>query len=306
MWDISTDNFNELVTIKRNSNIEVNFMLGEKFRKLRKAKGINIYKAAEGITSKSSLQRWENGQGEMSIEKVLKLLNRIHIDPTEFITQDQPINDFLKKLRTLYAENNVNKIEEIANSYLKEHYDDPTNQLLLFQAASAGNMYMDFTNENLLGKDDILRLRFYFSTIEKWTWESLLYFGNTQLLMEPDDIYKNSRSLFSYLIDGKYKSDFYHSSVGALLNAVFVLLKKKSFKYAKSLLESIKNLNLSNEGYSTDLIRIHYAETVFNYIETNSTQEMELFLDNLESIGLKGQVESFKLGFKQFKTILNK
>ncbi|WP_025080619.1 helix-turn-helix domain-containing protein [Lactobacillus hamsteri] len=76
IWDISTDNSNELVTIKRNSNIAVNFMLGEKFRKLRKAKGINIYKAAEGITSKSSLQRWENGQGEMSIEKVMALLKK--------------------------------------------------------------------------------------------------------------------------------------------------------------------------------------------------------------------------------------
>lgn len=62
-------------------------MLGEKFRELRKQQGISIIKVSEGITSASRLQRWENNKGEMSIEKVINLLNRINIRPNEFLAK---------------------------------------------------------------------------------------------------------------------------------------------------------------------------------------------------------------------------
>lgn len=100
------------------------YMLGQKFRKLRQCKNISLDKACEDITSKSSLQRWESGIAEMSYNKVLKLLNRIHIQPKEFIDliQSSELNAYVEPLEEPVKNNDIEKIKDLALLFLKLHY----------------------------------------------------------------------------------------------------------------------------------------------------------------------------------------
>ncbi|GAA3630465.1 Rgg/GadR/MutR family transcriptional regulator [Lactobacillus hamsteri] len=278
-------------------------MLGEKFRKLRKAKGINIYKAAEGITSKSSLQRWENGQGEMSIEKVMALLKKVHVQPDEFVRSLNDLKVYTKNVTVAYQNNDINELKDMASNLLNIYYLDHKNKKVFFQAAIACNYYMDFTNINLLNKNDVLRLRAYFSSIKNWTRENIVIFGNVQLLLDGEYVYATARSLLSCLIDNKNDDDFINKmAVTSLLNAVFVLIKKKSIKKACKLLTQIKHLKCINELHFSQ-IRIKYAEKVFSCIKRKNTQEMDDFLADLKSIGLIQQANDFALGFSQMKNI---
>jgi len=59
--------------------------IGEKFRKLRKEQNITLVQASKGICDPSNLSRWENGKITLEFNKVLALLNHIHVTPTEFI-----------------------------------------------------------------------------------------------------------------------------------------------------------------------------------------------------------------------------
>lgn len=278
-------------------------MLGAKFRKLRKAKNINLYKASEGITSKSSLQRWENGQGEMSIEKVIALLKKIHVQPDEFVRSLNDLKVYTKDVSVAYQNNDISKLKSIANNLLTIHYLDPTDQKIFFQAAIACNYYMDFTNVNLLNENDILRLRAYFSSIKNWTRENIIIFGNVQLLLDGEYVYIIARSLLSCLIDNKTDDDSLNKmGVTSLLNAVFVLIKKESIDKACKLLTQIKNLKYIDELHFSQ-IRIKYAEKVFSCIKSKNTQEMDDFLADLKSVGLIQQADDFALGFSQMKKI---
>ncbi|MBA1395063.1 XRE family transcriptional regulator, partial [Lactobacillus sp. XV13L] len=51
---------------------------------------ISLIEASTGVVSKSALARWETGSGDLAWEKVLQLLSKNHIQPVEFINQ----NDF--------------------------------------------------------------------------------------------------------------------------------------------------------------------------------------------------------------------
>lgn len=54
-------------------------VIGEKYKELRKEQSITLAQAAKGICATSNLSRWENGKITLEFNKVLALLNRIHI-----------------------------------------------------------------------------------------------------------------------------------------------------------------------------------------------------------------------------------
>lgn len=59
--------------------------LGNKYRLIRKGKNINLQVAADRITSVSHLSEWENGKASMDADMLLRLLNRINIEPYDFL-----------------------------------------------------------------------------------------------------------------------------------------------------------------------------------------------------------------------------
>lgn len=278
-------------------------MLGKKFKELRQSKKMSMDETVKGITSKSSLQRWESGKGSMSIKKVESLLERIHVQPSEFLSGKDNLGIYTSKVETMYEKNDIEGLYHLAKKLLDEYELHPSNEKIFFQAAIASNYYMDFTNKNLLSQNNIFKLIIYFSSIEVWTEESVLFFGNIQLLIPTQNVYKFSRSLYSYLIEQKKSGTFYRMAINTLINSIFVLLKKLDFNNANSLLKQMKSLKLSKK-YSSDLIRINYAETVFDYLKTGNTNKMNEFLTNLTAIGLVNEAENFKLGFLQFKKII--
>lgn len=280
--------------------------LGNKFKKLRKRKKINIYDACENITSKSSLQRWENGQGEMSIEKVFKLLDRIHIQPKEYVDDlvgHSKLSIYTQKVAMNYQKNDISALKRDAIFLLQAYQANKENIQVFFQAAIACNFYMDLSNENLFKNyEDIVRLKAKFLFIESWTRENVVFFANTQLLIPAEDVYKISRSLYSYLFDHNQVNKFYTMAVNALLNAVFVLFKKRDIKHANRLLENIKTLNLPDE-LTNEIIRINYADAISDFINKKSILKINMLLSGLKLAGLEKLASDYKLGFSQFKEI---
>lgn len=282
-------------------------MMGKEFRQLRQLKKISLDKACKGITSKSSLQRWENGQGKMSCGNLFKLLERIHIQPKEFIDLVQPstLNSYVEPLENAYKNNDVADLKNIAEFFLGLHYHDNNNRNMLFQAAIACNYYMDFTNVNLMNENDILRLKAYFLLIEEWDRENVFFFVNTQLLLSGIDVYKISRSLISYLVyDETQQSRTYTMAITTLINGIFVLLKKQEIDKAYDLFEKVRRLNFLDD-FLNEKIKINYLKTVFHYLNTKDVKMMEKFLHDLDAIGLKDQADAFRLGFSQFKKIID-
>lgn len=276
-------------------------MLGQKFRELRKSQRKSIKEVAEGITSFSSLRRWENGEGEMPVNKVIQLLDKLHIQTDELLNNSANLDIYTVGVEEAVKNNDVETLDKLAHKLLDLHCEALDNSRVFFQAAIACNFYMDFTNKNLMQRDDLLRLKAYFSSIENWTQENVLLFANTQLLLSANDIYLNSRSLVTDLIYGEKKDySFWHLAVTALLNAVASLIKKKDFTDAQFILRQFRTLDLSDK-YLNEKLKIKYFNTFFDYLNTGSTYKMDMFLSGLDVVGLNDKRKEFELGFEQFK-----
>lgn len=123
-------NFNPLFLITHNKGAP--FMIknikdpiyGPKFRELRKLNNINIIDASKGITSKSSLDRWEKGNDNLSFSKIIELLQRIHIQPIEFLGSDIPsmLSALYQQSMIAYYNNDIDTLKKLlknTSSFIK-------------------------------------------------------------------------------------------------------------------------------------------------------------------------------------------
>ena len=275
-------------------------VLGKTFRRLRKSRKMSISVVSKQITSRSSLQRWENNEGEMSVEKVIKLLKRIHIQPQEYIELLVMSSfDFdIAELEVAYRENNIKLLKELVIILLEKHSNNLQDVQLLFEAAVACNFYYDLSNIDLFPSEEKIRLKLYFSSIDEWTRENVIFFANVQLYLSSSDIYTLAQSLFSYLIEQPDTNKFYMMAIDALINAVFALIKKKSLDKAIHMLKRLEYLNLSTK-YSGAKVRIEFMEILIDCICKKDTISMYTFINNLNAVGLLKEAENYKFTFHQ-------
>ncbi|WP_367302398.1 hypothetical protein [Lactobacillus helveticus] len=123
-----------------------------------------------------------------------------------------------------------------------------------------------------------------------------MLFGNVQLLLDADIVYKLSRSLASKIYDEDLIAI---RTSNTLLNAVVVLIKKKHVKEAQLVLNVITKLNISPIDLLTK-VRIKYMQVLLNYIDTDNEYEISQFLNSLEDEYLK---ESWKFATAKIKEI---
>ena len=96
--------------------------LGQVFRFFREARHISLSEATGGEFSKSMLSRFENGQSELSAQKLFSALNAIHTETEEFtvaagIQDHHSHKELLSQIQDLLQANQLDLLEEL---YLKK------------------------------------------------------------------------------------------------------------------------------------------------------------------------------------------
>lgn len=261
---------------------------GPKFRKLRKQNNINIVQAADGITSKSSLDRWEKGNDNLSFSKVIELLQRIHIQPVEFLGSDNPsrLSILYHQAMIAYYNNDVSTLKKLAQKYLTLFQESPTTEKYFFQATVACNLYEDLTNINLLPSNLRIKLNEYFANLESWSYENIFFFSSVQLLLHPRLILRLSNSLITFSKENHLNRQDWHALVvEAILNAIFVLLKMKQPKKAKELIDNLHTMKFS-DNFILEKIRINFMSALIKYAFTKNNSEVQVILLSIKNLEL--------------------
>lgn len=148
--------------------------IGEKYKELRKEQSITLAQAAKGICATSNLSRWENGKITLEFNKVLALLSRIHISPTEFIGYADIVqeNDLPTEILKAIEEEDASAIKELIHVQL-DKYHAKRNEHDLYLAVILCNQYLLIKGENLLPFSDQMHLYTYLSKITLWSTYNL-------------------------------------------------------------------------------------------------------------------------------------
>lgn len=280
---------------------------GKKFKQLREEKRSSLETTSRSITSKSSLYYWEKGMGDMSFSKVIKMLERLHIKPEEFLANSLNAYLDISDISTAYLENNYDVLRSLAKKYLTISRQSPTSRRELIRAAIACHHLMAATGENLFLSQDLEKLEELLSQIDEWYYEDVYNFGNTLSLLPSNRIYGLTKLLIKKLSQNQQKAydQWQHSAWNTCLNAIFTLFYRKFAKVKKLVTE----LDAIEMGYSFifEKVRLKFAHEVMLYIQTgDETRMLQVFFPFLDYLGTGQLAADLKKSFKRIKKIYTK
>lgn len=282
---------------------------GKIFKKLRKERNFSLDKVSSDIAAKSSLYNWEEGKGSMDFGKVILMLSRLRIKPTEFVNDSLYDNLNFDEITNAYISNNNTLLKLYAQNFLNEYRAYPYSTSKFIRAAVSCNFLNLSTNENLFSTRDTEHLEDLLSKIKDWYYDDLFNFGNTLSLLPSKRIYGLSKLLVESLNNSLKRHDisvqWQHSALNTFLNATLVLYYS-DFDMAKKLTNEANKLKLT-DLFAYEKIRIKFANELSNYLKTkdldSSIETFFLILNYLELTQLESDLSK---GFSQLKFIYNK
>lgn len=156
---------------------------GKIFRELRQQRQISLKQISDKEVSISQISRFERGESDITLSKLLHLLNKIKVIPSEFFHRINSYESYhqislINQMRQLVFDEDWKTFELVLLSLKDEintHPDDIQNKLnyILFQGIlSENNPSYHFPQENLDFLYD------HFLATEIWGMEELIVLGN--------------------------------------------------------------------------------------------------------------------------------
>lgn len=280
--------------------------IGEKYKELRKEQSITLAQAAKGICATSNLSRWENGKITLEFNKVLTLLSRIHISPTEFIGYADIVqeNDLPTEILKAIEEEDASAIKKLIHVQL-DKYHAKRNAHDLYLAVILCNQYLLIKGENLLPFSDQMHLYTYLSKITLWSTYNLGFFGNCVFMIKTDKVYAIAMNVLNNqdLIQKNTSSIGLISMMGVLSDATISLIFRKDIIHAHKLLDALQGVELP-QFLEFFKVTLTFLEKTLQYLKTKDEDPILSFINNAQNMGMTESADTFRDVFEKVK-ILN-
>lgn len=280
--------------------------IGEKYKELRKEQSITLAQAAKGICATSNLSRWENGKITLEFNKVLALLSRIHISPTEFIGYADIVqeNDLPTEILKAIEEEDASAIKKLIHVQL-DKYHAKRNVHDLYLAVILCNQYLLIKGEKLLPFSDQMHLYTYLSKITLWSTYNLGFFGNCVFMIKTDKVYAIAMNVLNNqdLIQKNTSSIGLISMMGVLSDATISLIFRKDIIHAHKLLDALQGVELP-QFLEFFKVTLTFLEKTLQYLKTKDEDPILSFINNAQNMGMTESADTFRDVFEKVK-ILN-
>lgn len=280
--------------------------IGEKYKELRKEQSITLAQAAKDICATSNLSRWENGKITLEFNKVLALLSRIHISPTEFIGYADIVqeNDLPTEILKAIEEEDASAIKKLIHVQL-DKYHAKRNAHDLYLAVILCNQYLIIKGEKLLPFSDQMHLYTYLSKITLWSTYNLGFFGNCVFMIKTDKVYAIAMNVLNNqdLIQKNTSSIGLISMMGVLSDATISLIFRKDIIHAHKLLDALQGVELP-QFLEFFKVTLTFLEKTLQYLKTKDEDPILSFINNAQNMGMTESADTFRDVFEKVK-ILN-
>lgn len=166
---------------------------------------------------------------------------------------------------------------------------------------------MDLTGKDITSTSHKLRIISHFKRIldgeEIWNFEDIYFFGNTQNLMSPRNIYSLAYSLNYYRQKHNINNrEWINAVYNTLINAEFILIKS-DINLATKLDQLLRQKWDLSDNYAFEKIRQNFMHQLIEYISTQDDSKIIRQLHILEFEQLLDLKAGFKTAYEQVKEI---
>lgn len=265
--------------------------IGQTFKYFRKTKHITLKEASREIVSVPFLSRFENGRADISATHLIKLLNRINVQLSEFefLYQKSNIREFdqLPAFQHAYQNGDIEKLKEYLFKWQKKPGKFATLQSLQLK------LMLVTLGSGKITEVELSMLVDYFQTIDNWTFYELYLFGHaipflkTSVMLnlflelqEKEIIYDDFRhdnfSMFFYI----YNNVILCLLANNQLNEASLLIKKLEDRfnkqekdyYHRTRILNLKGIMLYLQGHKGDGLKLIKRANLVAYLVNHNAK----------------------------------
>ncbi|UUX34369.1 helix-turn-helix domain-containing protein [Fundicoccus culcitae] len=254
--------------------------IGKVVKQIRNDKRITQQCAIEGIGSLTYISRIENGLTRPSYEKLIKILDRLNVTPTEFyrlIQQNNPNNQFsfINRLTNIIREKDIYLINREIEDEIKRYKEDKNyrhthNVILLNQYR---NLFLNFQLES----QQISKLSDYLFKVRTWGIYEINLFNLCVVFFSNS----NNQALFKIATArlGKLvNKDAYYTSVFRIgFNILLKTIESSDFFLSSLIIENLGDI-LDGTTFYYEIIKLKYMKGIYLMKKGNNKDGLELAL----------------------------
>ena len=277
---------------------------GNEFKQLRKMQHITLKEAAAGICSIQMLSRWENNQGHMDFNRVLKLCERISLSATEYIALAKldPKDHIALILEESWNNHDRDYLEKLAQAALNK-YQSSQDPFDLDYAAIACSLYYKTSQHNIFPIAQQNELNHQLSKITVWDHEFLSLFANVIPIISPRIIYQISVQVISNISFIKKAGEgTFHFGIAALFEAVIGLITNSQFKFADKLLTRINQIDLPDNEMLL-IVGRKFLNAILTFHNTANDEAAVLIIHFLTNMDMQTTAAYFLQILNQVKAL---
>lgn len=280
--------------------------IGKLYKEVRKSRGITLSEATGGEFSLSMLSRFENGQAEMSVQKLLKCLDNIYLDIDEFnllIREFEP-SDFTKlqqEIHHLFNPFDQTSLESLAQEELDKIKLDKRKQfhklnhiLIKARIKSANPDY--FISEELIDY-----LKAYLFSMDRWGNYELILFSEVVHLFESDAYLNYCKEMLNR--SDFYKSLPYYSNLiqTILINGIFNCVESNRLNDALQLITIMeKEFSATRDAYMKIVFIIAKGYYVSKKNKTKGKAMVRKGINIYRTLGYENIADYYQNEFQSF------
>lgn len=220
-------------------------LYGEVIRNIRIAKGYSLEEVSEGIMSYSLLSKFERGSTIITVDKFIKILEKLDISLHEFELiinnyKEAPMPLLFNNIKRLYNEKNLfllKRLEQKEDSLYKVYGEGKykLNSIVI-------NILLDIvTHQKKVSEVFIEELTEYLFSTEQWTHYDLYLYSFSLPRLNIQTILVFSKELLKKPFLYTDSIEFKRMIIKIILNTIFVCLKSSCFEESLFFLDAIRH-----------------------------------------------------------------
>lgn len=280
--------------------------MGEIFKDLRTGRHISLKEAAGDAFSYSMLSKFENGESDITISKLLIALENIHTELTEFVYlvrgfQPTAYDKLKDEIWQAKDKNDYSLLKKMHQAELNAYEADKKKFHLLNAIIIKSHMYL-FDDSVTISDQDLTFLYDYLFFIDIWGEFELQLFSNVAVLLPLDLYFQYTREMLQkadFFGDLRKNKNYIHT---ILLNGLFKAIdEKKLSKAAYFDKQIVDRFFEENDTY----LRIVYlfADGQHDCIKGNKEvgiQKMEKAIDIFHALDCTDSATYYEDGLKKW------
>lgn len=234
---------------------------GHFFRILRLEKRMSMGDVSKEILSVAQLSKFERGLSDITLNKFVKVLERIHVTLQEFEVfsnnfDREYLHLIIDKIRILYSNRDTIELEKIMLNELQE-WENTKHKYHKYNYVMISIMFDELNDCKKTVQSDIEELIDYLFSIGSWTYYEYIIFGNIISILPIETI-------IVFINEALENTEFYDTDhrhrklmIHIIINATIRCLLAEQFSNAAIFLKKMEIL-INSETYI-------YEKTLFMY-----------------------------------------